>query len=275
MSLPALAAGRVECGSANSKFMRGPVAYCALLPPSYDAQPTKKFPVLYFLHGLGGDQSFLVVSGGWNIVEDAQEQKRLGEFVVITPQADNSFYINSKDGQVQYESFFIRDFIPQMEKHFRLLATRAGRAIGGVSMGGYGALRFAFKYPQMFVAVAAHMPALLEELPHGSSNAGLAGFLGTAFGRPLDEAYWKANTPFVYARTANLRGMKIYFDCGDHDNFGFDAGTRQLDKLLSARHIPHTAHIYPGEHGWQFVAQHLEEGLKVVSEAFGNSKSYH
>src|SRR5689334_22626261 len=54
-SLPALGAGRVECGSANSKFMRGPVAYCALLPPSYDAQPAKKFPVLYFLHGLGGD----------------------------------------------------------------------------------------------------------------------------------------------------------------------------------------------------------------------------
>lgn len=248
--------------------MRGSVAYCALLPPSYDAQPTKKFPVLYFLHGLGGDQSFLVVSGGWNIIEDAQEQKRLGEFVVITPQADNSFYINSKDGRVQYESFFIRDFIPQMEKHFRLLGTRAGRAIGGVSMGGYGALRFAFKYPQMFVAVAAHMPALLEELPHGSSNAGLAGFLGTAFGRPLDEAYWKANTPFVYARTANLHGLKIYFDCGDHDNFGFDAGTRQLDKLLTARYVPHTAHIYPGDHGWQFVAQHLEEGLKVVSEAF-------
>lgn len=268
-AIPALAAGRVECGSANSKFMRGPVAYCALLPPSYDAQPAKKFPVLYFLHGLGGDQSFLVVSGGWNIIEDAQEQKRLDEFVVITPQADNSFYINSKNGRVQYESFFIREFIPQMEKHFRLLGTRAARAIGGVSMGGYGALRFAFKYPQMFVAVAAHMPALLEELPHGASNAGLAGFLGTAFGRPLDEAYWKANTPFVYARTANLRGMKIYFDCGDHDNFGFDAGTRQLDKLLTARRVPHTAHIYPGDHGWQFVAQHLEEGLKVVSEAFG------
>jgi S-formylglutathione hydrolase FrmB len=275
MSVPALAVGRVECGSVSSKFMRGPVAYCALLPPSYDAQAARKFPVLYFLHGLGGDQSFLVVSGGWNIVEDAQEQKRLGEFVLITPQADNSFYINSKDGRVEYENFFIRDFIPQMEKHFHLLGTRAGRAIGGVSMGGYGALRFAFKYPQMFVAVAAHMPALLEELPRGSSDAGLTGFLGTAFGRPLDEAYWRSNSPFAYAHTANLRGLKIYFDCGDQDNFGFDAGTRQLDKLLTARHVPHTSHIYPGGHNWQFVAQHLEDSLKVVSDAFGNSKTYH
>ena len=267
-AIPALAAGRVECSSVKSKYMPGPVAYCALLPPSYDSQPAKKFPVLYFLHGLGGDQSFLVVSGGWNVIEDAQEQKQIGEFVVVTPQADNSFYINSKDGKTRYEDFFIRDFIPQMEKHFRLLGTRAGRAIGGVSMGGYGALRFAFKYPQMFVAVITHMPALLEQLPKGSSQAGLAPYLGPAFGRPLDETFWKANTPFVFARTASLAHLRIYFDCGDQDDFGFDAGTRDLDKLLTARHVPHTAHIYPGRHNWQFVAAHLPDSLKVISKAF-------
>lgn len=273
-SIPAFAAGRVECSSVKSKYMPNPVAYCALLPPSYDSQPAKKFPVLYFLHGLGGDQSFLVTSGGWNLIEDAQEQKQIGEFVVITPQADSSFYINSKNGRVRYDDFFVRDFIPQMEKHFRLLGTRAGRAIGGISMGGYGALRFAFKYPQMFAAVVAHMPALLEQLPLGSSQAGLTPYLGPAFGRPLDEAYWKANSPFVFARTGNLAGLKIYFDCGDQDDFGFDAGTKALDKLLTARHIPHTEHIYPGHHSWQFVAAHLEDSLKVVSSAF-SEKSHH
>lgn len=273
-TIPAFAAGRVECSSVKSKYVPGPVAYCAVLPPSYDSQPARKFPVLYFLHGLGGDQTFLVGSGGWNLITDAQESKQISEFVVITPQADSSFYINSKDGRVRYDDFFVRDFIPQMEKHFRLLGTRAGRAIGGVSMGGYGALRFAFKYPQMFVAVMAHMPALLEQLPQGSSQAGLTSYLGPAFGRPLDEAYWKANSPFVFARTGNLAGLKIYFDCGDQDDFGFDAGTRALDKLLTARHIPHTEHIYPGHHSWQFVAAHLEDSLKVVSSAF-SEKSHH
>jgi S-formylglutathione hydrolase FrmB len=119
----------------------------------------------------------------------------------------------------------------------------------------------------MFVAVIAHMPALLEQLPEGTGQAGLAPYLGSAFGRPLDEAYWKENTPFVYARTANLHGLKIYFDCGDQDDFGFDAGTRDLDKLLADRHIPHVAHIYPGRHNWQFVAQHLADSLKLVSDA--------
>lgn len=139
-------------------------------------------------------------------------------------------------------------------------------------MGGYGALRFAFKYPQMFSAVSAHMPALLERLPRGTANAGLANFLGPAFGSPIDEAFWTANSPFVYARSANLAGLKIYFDCGDRDDFGFDSGTRQLDKLLTARRVSHSAHVYPGQHDWTFVAAHLRESLEFDSKALGLSR---
>lgn len=263
------AAERVQCSSMKSRYVPQPVGYCVMFPPGYDAQPAKKFPVLYFLHGLGGDQSFLVSSGGWQIIEDLWEQKKLGQFVIITPQARRSFYINSKDGKVRYEDFFIREFVPQMEKKFRVANTRSGRAISGVSMGGYGSLRFAFKYPQMFSAVAAHMPALEQQLPHGVGNAGFEQIFGTAFGSPPDEAFWKANTPFVYARTANLRGLRIYADCGDRDDYGFDVGTRQLDKLLTERHVPHTIHIYPGQHDWQFVAQHLQESLQFISQALG------
>jgi S-formylglutathione hydrolase FrmB len=268
----AFAAERVRCGTIKSRFLRTAAGYCAMLPPSYDAEPNRRFPVLYFLHGLGGDQSFLVSSGGWQMIEDLWEQKKLDEFVIITPQAGRSFYINSKDGKVRYEDFFIRDFVPLMEKKFRLIGTRSSRAIGGVSMGGYGALRFAFKYPQMFRSVAVHMPALKERLPRGLGNAGFEQFFGPAFGTPADENYWKANSPFVYARTANLHGLKIYADCGDRDDYGFDGGTRQLDRLLTERHIPHTIHIYPGQHDWEFVAQHLEQSLEFQAKALGSAR---
>src|SRR5438067_8124290 len=76
--LPALAAGRVECSSLKSRYVPAAVGYCALLPPGYDAQPNKKFPVLYFLHGLGGDHTFLITSGAWNILENLQEEKKIG-----------------------------------------------------------------------------------------------------------------------------------------------------------------------------------------------------
>jgi putative tributyrin esterase len=268
----AVAASRVQCGTMKSKYVPGRIGYCAMLPPSYDANPGKRFPVLYFLHGLGGDQSFLASSGASSAIEEAWDEKRLGQFVIITPQGENSFYINSRDGHILYEDFFVREFVPQMERRFRLLHDREGRAISGVSMGGYGALRFAFKYPRMFVSVSAHMPALLEELPHGSSEAGLAAFLGSAFGSPLNERFWKENTPFVFARSAGLQGLKIYFDCGEQDNYRFDAGTRQMDRLLTARHVAHEAHVYPGGHNWQFVEQHLEDSLLFHSRAFGLTK---
>ena len=271
-AIHAVAESRVQCGALKSKYVPGRVGFCAMLPPGYDANPGKRFPVVYFLHGLGSDQSFLASSGASSAIEEAWEQKRLGEFVIITPQGENSFYIDSRDGHVLYEDFFIREFVPQMEKRFRLAGTRAGRAIEGVSMGGYGALRFAFKYPRMFVSVAAHMPALLEDLPRGSASAGLSAFFGNAFGSPVNERFWKENTPFVFARASDLRGLKIYFDCGDHDTYGFDAGSRQLDRLLTARHIPHETHIYPGSHGWQFVAQHLDESLLFQSRALGLTK---
>jgi S-formylglutathione hydrolase FrmB len=256
----------------KSKYVPGRIGYCAMLPPGYDSSPGKRFPVLYFLHGLGGDQSFLASSGASSAIEEAWDEKRLGEFVIITPQGENSFYINSRDGHILYEDFFVREFVPRMEQLFRLQRDRSGRAITGVSMGGYGALRFAFKYPRMFIAVSAHMPALMEELPHGSSEAGLETFLGNAFGSPLNERFWKENTPFVFARTATLQGLRIYFDCGEQDMYNFSAGTRQMDKLLTARHVAHEAHLYPGGHNWHFVEQHLEDSLLFHSRAFGLTK---
>ncbi|MBV8205212.1 MAG: hypothetical protein JO041_00325 [Acidobacteria bacterium] len=268
---PPAAGGRVQCGAMRSQYVSRPVGFCALLPPSYDTQPHRQFPVLYFLHGIGGDQNFLVSSGAWTILEEAQEKKELGEFVIVTPAAGNSFYIDSRDGRSRYEEFFIRDFIPHMERLLRISRAREGRAIAGVSMGGYGALRFAFKYPQMFSSVAALMPALMEALPHGISQMNLAGFIGPAFGTPVDEAFWRANTPFVFARKANLGGLRIYAATGDQDDYGFDAGTRALDRLLDGRRVPHTVHIYPGRHSPQFVSQHIEEALQFVFQGFRNT----
>jgi S-formylglutathione hydrolase FrmB len=272
LTLPALGAGRVDCGAVKSTYARANVPYCALLPPSYDRQPNKRFPVLYLLHGLGDNHQSIINNGIWNLIEGLQEEKKIGEFVIITPNAGRTFYVNAKNGRVRYEDFLVREFLPAMESRFRVGRTRSTRAISGISMGGYGALRLAFKHPRLFNAVSAHSPALIQEMPRGAESAGLGMFMGTSFGDPFDPAYWKNNTPFAFARYADLKGLRIYFDCGDRDEYGFDAGTRALDKLLSARGIPHEAHIYPGGHDPVYFATHFPASMEFHSRAFGLTK---
>lgn len=267
----ARAAGRVECSVVQSAILQRSVRYCALLPASYDQEKTRRYPVLYFLHGLGQNEQALIESGGWALVEDLRNRGAIGDFLIVTPDAGSTFYVNSRDGRRRYEDFFIHEFIPATERRYRARATPAGRAISGVSMGGYGALRFAFKYQQMFHAVSAHSAALIEKPPATLRRGNVRlGFLEEAFGSPPDPAYWERNSPFTLARAAaSLRRLKIYFDCGTEDDFGFDEGNRSFDKLLESRGVRHEFHLYPGGHGWSYTAKHISASLEFHSRAFG------
>jgi S-formylglutathione hydrolase FrmB len=269
------AESRLECDQVSSKLVPPGVRYCALLPDGFPASSStskttgKSYSVLYLLHGLGQDSESLYNQGMWSLIDELRRKKKIGDFVVITPDAGRTFYINSKDGVNRYEDFFFKEFIPAMEKRYHLSHARSGRAISGISMGGYGALRAAFKHPEMFASVTAHSAALIENLPKGSAQAGMAGVVGPAFGRPLDTEYWKKESPFVSARSANLQGLKIYFDCGDADQYGFNAGAQSLDNILTNRKIPHEFHIYPGGHDWQYFSEHLPASLEFESKALG------
>jgi S-formylglutathione hydrolase FrmB len=269
-----LAAGRTDCRSVPSKILVHPVSYCVFLPPSYESDKMHKFPVLYFLHGLGENSQILLNAGGWNLIENLWEQKQIGDFLIVTPGADRSFYINSRDGKVRYEDFFIREFLPFIESHYRIQAQRRYRGITGISMGGYGALRFALRYPQLFGSVSAHSAALVAKLPEVQSSnpqgEALARVMGAAFGTPFDRAFWSHNNPFALVEEgARLMGMKIYFDCGTEDQFGFDAGAQAFHDLLAAKKIPHEFHLYPGGHDWTYFAEHFPTSLAFHSRAFG------
>jgi S-formylglutathione hydrolase FrmB len=288
------AASRVECGRVPSKYVGSDVSYCALLPPSFATNTTKTFPILYLLHGLGDNEQTLINSGIWNMVEELQTQKQIGDFVIVTPAGGRSFYINAKAaGQgsqnskavlggsanaakqraSNYEDFFVKEFMPNIERKYHAGGSRSRRAIAGISMGGFGALRTAFKYPQMFSAVAAHSAALIEKMPRGAENTPVGMILGSVFGSPFDPSYWESQSPFAYAKTANLSGLKIYFDCGDQDSYGFDTGARALDALLTKRRVAHEFHIYPGGHDWPYFAAHLPASLQFVSKALAPKSS--
>ncbi|MGC2112609.1 MAG: alpha/beta hydrolase family protein [Candidatus Korobacteraceae bacterium] len=272
------AQARAECSVIKSEILARPVRYCAFLPPSFDQDKTRRYPVLYFLHGLGDNEQSLLNSGGWDVVSELRSQGKIGDFVILAPSGGHTFYINSENGKLRYDDFFVKEFMPQMEKKYRAEGTRATRGITGISMGGYGALHFAFKYPDQFAAVSAQMPALIPELPKNmsSSEPGSPGALmGDVFGSPFNRAYFDRNNVFYFARTdsvAGLRRMKIYFNVGNNDDYGFEQGAQELDKLLTSRGVPHEFHIYPGGHTAQFAVRYFGDVMKFQWKTIGSGK---
>lgn len=269
-ALSARAASRVDCGRIESKILHRAVPYCVMLPPSYDRDKTRQYPVVYYLHGLGDNEQSLINAGGWNMYDDLLSQKKVDEFLIVTPYGYQSFFINSRDGTFRYEDFFMREFIPQIEKKYRVKPGRASHGIMGISMGGFGALHYAFKYPQKFAAVSTHMAALMDVLPKNIGDTPEGKMMGTIFGSPIDETYYQANNPIRLARTAPLaalNSMKIYFDVGDHDHYGFNVGNSELDRILKQRKVPHEFHIYPGGHDMSFVLEHFAASLEWQAKA--------
>ncbi len=272
------AQSRIDCSVIASRILEERVHYCVALPDGYDkavAAHAKGYPVLYFLHGLGGNEQTLFESGGWNIVEDLRRQHKIGDFLIVAPEGRQTFYINSADGHVRYSDFFLQEFLPYIEHKYLVRRERSARGVSGISMGGDGALRFAFAYPQLFSSVSAQSAALMTDSPQELDAAMQAGtpltrVLSPVFGRPINATHWRANDPLVLARRnrAAIQKLAIYFNCGDHDDYGFDKGAGALDRELKAEQVPHEFHLYPGDHSLPYFLLHLGETMEFHWRAF-------
>jgi len=280
VSLPARAQSRIDCNALNSRTLKHEVRYCVYLPASYDAgaakHPAQRYPVLYFLHGLGDNEQTLFNSGGWTLLDDLHKQHKIGEFLIVAPEGGRTFYVNSADGSVRYSDFFLQEFIPHIENKYRIGVGRKNRAVSGISMGGYGALRLAFAHPELFSAVSAQSAALITESPQkldtaAQSGAPLGKLLATVFGNPIDVPHWRDNSPFVLAQknVVAIRKLAIYFNCGQDDNYGFEKGTAALDEQLKKESVKHEYHPYPGDHSVTYFLSHFAEVMEFHSKGFG------
>lgn len=274
------AQSRIDCSAIKSPILKSDVHFCVYLPASYDAgvskHPPQSYPVLYFLHGLGDNERTLFNSGGFTLLDDLYRQHKIGEFLIVAPEGGRTFYINSADGKIFYADFFRHEFMPFIESRYRIRKGRENRAISGISMGGYGALRFAFAHPEIFGAVSAQSAALITESPQEldlsmQSGYPLANLIATVFGNPIDVRHWQENNPFVLAEKnrAALRRLSIYFNCGRNDNYGFEKGAAALDVELRKEGIKHEYHLYPGDHSFAYFMSHFPEVMEFHSRAFG------
>lgn len=251
---------RVEYGSLQSAALGRELKYAVQLPASYDKDKKRQYPVLYFLHGMNGSEGEFQKRGVAAAVSRMRQDGKVGEFIIVAPDGANSFYINAKNG-LRYEDAILKDLIPHIEKSYRAVATPVGRAIQGISMGGFGALSLAFRHPEMFSSVTAHSSALFEALPNPTGDDRRSQFMsrmiGHLYGNPPDEEYFRSYNPISLAESnaaaIKKSGLKIYFDVGEQDRYGFQGGNKVLDERLSKAGVAHEFHLFPGNHGWEYM----------------------
>lgn len=266
-----LAAGaRAEVRSATfrSEALGRDVSYVVDLPPSYDSSPARRYPVVYAFHGLFEGPGFWERRELAPILARLRQQGGVPEFLVVAADGGNSFFVNGPTGR--FEDMAARDLVAHVEKTYRVVPGREGRAALGISMGGYAALRLAFAQPPLYRAVATHSAMLLERIPSTDQGAGrwhMAAF-NAVFGSPIDAARWAANDPIALAAKADPKAVPaLYLDCGSEDRYGLAAGHRDLDAVLNERGIAHTLELAPGDHGYDFVRGRLERSLRFLGHA--------
>jgi endo-1,4-beta-xylanase len=187
----------------HSRAAGGEVSYLIYLPPDYESARDRRYPVVYWLHGLGGNQR-----GGATFVSQFDAAVRTGKvppaLVVLVNGLRDSRYYDSYDGRRPVETVIIQDLVPHVDQIYRSVARRESRAIGGYSMGGFGAARLGFKYPELFGAVSIMAGALLDTDSVATSMH--PELFPKNFGS--DKAYFHAGSPWVlaYESAGRIRG---------------------------------------------------------------------
>jgi S-formylglutathione hydrolase FrmB len=252
----------------RSEALGREVSYVVDLPPSYDGSGDQRYPVVYALHGLFEGSGFWERRGLAPILARLRQSEAVPDFLVVAVDGGNSFFVNAPGGR--YEDMVTKDLVAHVESTYRVVAGRKGRALLGVSMGGYAALHVAFEQPGLIAAVATHSAMLLERIPSAEQGAGrwhMAAF-NKVFGDPIDPALWAENDPLAWARKVDPKTVPaLYVDSGAEDRYGLAGGHRVLHSILDERGVPHAFELPPGDHGYEFVRARLEQSLRFLGGA--------
>ena len=259
--------------SMTSKILKGERKYAVYLPPDYETSQ-RSYPVLYLLHGSGDDQAGWVQFGEVLLIADkAIKEGSATAMIIVMPDANTGRrgYTNDIKGTWQYEDFFFSEFVPYIEKTYRIKGEKRYRAVAGLSMGGYGSFLYALHHPEMFSSAcplsAAAGPLQLEE-----TRKNLQLFSPTPVDNIPDsliEAYYKRYSILYLIENMpeeQKKAVRWYIDCGD-DDFLFE-GNSLVHIAMRKKEIPHEFRTRDGGHNWTYWRASLPEVLRFVSDAF-------
>lgn len=269
-------AGRIVEGLSLSSVILGrEVHYAVYLPPDY-ADSARRYPVVYLLHGFTDNESAWVQFGEVNRAADKGiEAGSIPPLIIVMPDAGVTWYINDHQGKVRYEDMFVQELIPHVDTTYRTRPKREFRGVAGLSMGGWGALVYAMRHPDLFAACAAFSAAVWTDEDFAAwDDKSYAEMLGPVFGpQPAGAArlttHYRSHNPLDLARTMDLETLKkvrYYLDCGD-DDFLFK-GNSALHVALAGRKIPHEFRVRDGGHTWSYWRTGIGDGLAFIGRSF-------
>jgi S-formylglutathione hydrolase FrmB len=218
--------------------------YRILLPASYESSK-QSYPVLYLLHGLYGDYK------NWTDKTDVTKYLGGADLIIVMPDANDSWYTNwATDPQQKYEDYIVKDLVSEIESHYRTTTTRESRWIAGLSMGGYGAIKFGLRYPQLFSMVASFSGALNPDTKMAVEHPAFAPQLMKVYG-PNTSATRASNDIYKLAEKIQPSTTPyLFLTCGTNDPFL--SSNREFVAPLPAQHIRYEYHELPGAHSWEF-----------------------
>jgi enterochelin esterase-like enzyme len=265
----------IEQKTVPSKILNKDVKYTIYLPADYTSSE-RTYPVVYLLHGYTDDNTGWLQFGEINRYADkAIAEGTIPPMIIVMPNGDSSFYINSFDGKEKYEDFFIKEFMPSIEKTYRIKAEKKYRGVAGLSMGGYGSLIYALKYPDLFAATAPLSAAVIDD----ESMAKMADdnweqIFGQLYGRGLKGKQRLSNTWYsnsilklVDTKSAEeLKKVRYWIDCGDDDFL--TKGNCLLHIALIEKQVPHEFRVRDGAHSWTYWRTGITDALQFIGQSF-------
>jgi len=258
----------------KSKIMPEDVHYSVYLPPCYDVSD-RSYPIVYLLHGYTDNETAWVQFGDvQRIADQGIENGTISPCIIVMPDGKETYYINTFEGKEPFEDMFIKEFIPHIEKEYRVRKGKEFRGISGLSMGGYGSLLLSLKHPDLFTACAAYSAAVrTEENMRNIQNNRYKTLLKKLYGQENDSCfateYWQNHSPIHLMNTLpenDLKSVKWYIDCGD-DDFLYE-GNSVLHITMRKREIPHEYRVRDGAHSWSYWRKTLPYGLEFISKSF-------
>jgi enterochelin esterase family protein len=268
LSSPAAAQqGRVmESQSFNSATLEMDWEYSVYLPPGYDTDD-RSYLTVYLLHGYSGNHTNWIRLGDAAFTADSlTAEGMIPPVILIMPDGRNSFYVDSDpiEGFGGVETALVRDLVDHVDATYRTHGARRGRMIAGLSMGGYGAIHLAFKYPEVFGAAAS----LSGALPMGEPEQ--QHLFSPAFGVPFDPARWEEESPYRQISRVKESGVRlpVFLTVGDDDSPWLYEGAVDFYTALLEAEMPAELRMTDGPHSWEVWDHALKETLTFFSQVF-------